>query len=50
MCEEICHEQDKNGPCPHGAHINPPCAKMQSHSWLATSSICLKDHTDSQWP
>ena len=30
QCQEVCHEQDRNGPCPHGAHIHPPWAKMQS--------------------
>ena len=30
LCKEVCHEQDRNGPCPHGAHIHPPSAKMQS--------------------
>ena len=30
QCQEVCHEQDRNGPCLHGAHIRPPWAKMQS--------------------
>ena len=30
LCKELCHEQDRNGPCPHGAHIHPSWAKMQS--------------------
>ena len=29
LCKEVCREQDRNGLCPHGAHICP-WAKMQS--------------------
>ena len=29
LCSEGCHEQDRNGSCPHGAHIHPPWDKMQ---------------------
>ena len=26
----MCHEQDRNDPCPPGAHIHPSWAKMRS--------------------
>ena len=39
----MCHEQDRNGPCPHGAHIHPPCAKMQSCTWPAPALSALRN-------
>ena len=42
LCKEVCHEQDRNGPCPRGAHICPSWAKMQSAADPPSAPFALR--------
>ena len=50
LCKKVCHEQDRNGPCSHGAHIRPPRAKMQSAADPPPAPFALRAKTYSQGP
>ena len=40
--QEVYREQDRNGPCPRGAHICPPWAKMQSAADPPSAPFALR--------
>ena len=42
LCKEVCCEQDRNGPCPRGAHICRSWAKMQSEADPPSAPFALR--------
>ena len=40
LCQGVCHELDRSGPCPYGAHIHSPCAEMQK-LWVTPQQLHL---------